>query len=344
MKKNLLVTLADENYVEYAKQLFSSVYWNAGWRGDYMLLAYNIPEKKLKWFRDKGILIKKCNLSSKQKEGKWPPVILNKFCLFKTEFKKWGNIVFLDVDIIVRASLDDLAIIKGLAAPKGHDKLITMCHSPLYLKISGRDAKRLNELKKKYNLDGESLNAGVLAFSTDIIKRETFDDLKKLTERYIELSNSIDELPMSILFYGKWKKLPVVYNLCPGRLRQECSIRPGDIKGIILHFILDSDPWNKKSFFHKEWKCNLEKAESIDLKKSRKPAKTWTKEEIISYSMHIKKRKKIFFYKAIALKAVLFADRRIGFIGLLLKRFSPRARYLLNKIKEKWNLKFVPFS
>ena len=60
MKKDLLVTLADSNYVDQAKQLFSSVYWNAGWRGDYMLLAYNIAERDLKWFRDKGILVKEC--------------------------------------------------------------------------------------------------------------------------------------------------------------------------------------------------------------------------------------------------------------------------------------------
>ena len=47
MKKNLLVTLADENYIDRAKQLFSSVYFNAGWKGDYMLLAHEIPEEKL---------------------------------------------------------------------------------------------------------------------------------------------------------------------------------------------------------------------------------------------------------------------------------------------------------
>ena len=52
-KKNLLVTLAGKNYIKQAKQLFSSVYWNAGWKGDYMLLSYKIPEKELKWFKKK---------------------------------------------------------------------------------------------------------------------------------------------------------------------------------------------------------------------------------------------------------------------------------------------------
>ena len=52
-KKNLLVTLTEKNYIPQAKQLFSSVYWNAGWKGDYMLLAHGIPEKELKWLEKK---------------------------------------------------------------------------------------------------------------------------------------------------------------------------------------------------------------------------------------------------------------------------------------------------
>jgi hypothetical protein len=38
--KKLLVTLADEKYIDQAKQLFSSAYWNGGWDGDFMLLSY----------------------------------------------------------------------------------------------------------------------------------------------------------------------------------------------------------------------------------------------------------------------------------------------------------------
>jgi len=51
--KNLLVTLATKDYVFLAKQLFSSAYFNAEWKGNYMLLAYRIPERNLKWFRKK---------------------------------------------------------------------------------------------------------------------------------------------------------------------------------------------------------------------------------------------------------------------------------------------------
>ena len=84
MKTDLLVTLADGNYIDQAKQLFSSVYWNAGWQGDYMLLAQDIPDEKLKWFEDKGILITPCeSLSENETVGRgYPSTVLSKFRLF----------------------------------------------------------------------------------------------------------------------------------------------------------------------------------------------------------------------------------------------------------------------
>src|SRR3989344_202987 len=118
MKHNtsVLVTLADEGFVDQAKQLFSGVYWNAGWRGDYLLLAHGIPERKLQWFRDKGILIRKCRPLYKKRIG-WAPVNhTSKFYLFTPYFKKWKQVVFLDADIIVRASLDELTKVRGFHA------------------------------------------------------------------------------------------------------------------------------------------------------------------------------------------------------------------------------------
>ena len=60
MKNNLVVTLANKRYIEQAKQVFSSLYFNAAWRGDYMLLAYQVPQKDLTWFLKRGIIVKKC--------------------------------------------------------------------------------------------------------------------------------------------------------------------------------------------------------------------------------------------------------------------------------------------
>ncbi|MDP8200613.1 MAG: hypothetical protein P9M11_00560 [Candidatus Tenebribacter burtonii] len=87
MKKNLLVTLTDANYIEQAKQLFSSVYWNSGWKGNYMLLAHDVPDEKLIWFSEKEIIVERCSAFSDIKFRRLTAAI-SKLLLFKSKFKE----------------------------------------------------------------------------------------------------------------------------------------------------------------------------------------------------------------------------------------------------------------
>src|SRR5262245_46673368 len=116
MAKSVLVTLADENYIDQAKQLFSSVYCNAGWKGDYLLLAHNIPTQKLAWFTNKGILVKETGPIEKRSQGNFPAVVSAKYHLFEPEFKKWDQVVYIDADCIVRETLNELIVVKHFAA------------------------------------------------------------------------------------------------------------------------------------------------------------------------------------------------------------------------------------
>ena len=182
MKKDLLVTLADGNYIEQAKQLFSSVYWNAGWQGDYMLLAYDIPEKDLKWFSDKGFLVKECAAildKSNNYIGHAPLMTLSKFYLFTPEFKKWKNVVYLDGDIIVRGSLDALIQVKGFAAAR----ILNICRTVLQGQFHDRNESNENlfkELENKCDLSRPAFNSGVMAYSTDIILEDDFQNIKNI--------------------------------------------------------------------------------------------------------------------------------------------------------------------
>src|SRR4030042_1332639 len=271
-KDNLLVTLADKNYIEQAKQLFSSVYWNAGWKGDYMLLSHEIPEKELKWFRDKGILIRKCKPLSDKGWGSWPPTLLDKLYLFTSEFKKWGHVIYLDADIIVKASLEELTKTKGISAISHFETIMNNLRD---MKISSeKDTKRMINLlkEKQYNLNTPFFNGGVIVFDTNIIKENIFEDL-------FNLINFIDseERMLNVYFYKRWKKLPLVYNVHVNILIS-CNLPAKRIKGIILHFASEyskDKPWNLKNPFYNEWKTNLDKAELIDLKKI-KPAKKYS--------------------------------------------------------------------
>ena len=339
-KKNLIVTLADKNYVEQAKQLFSSIYWNAGWKGDYMLLAQNIPEKELKWFKDKGIIITKVSpvkISNWKYEGEeYPITIFSKFYLFTPEFKKWKNVVFLDTDIIVRASLDELTKIKGFAAVKRFQEPLSKRFDFIKPNPPNKDiVKAYLEVKRDYNLKKAKFNSGVLVFSADIIKENTFFKLDKLLLKYKNFVFG-DEPILNLFFCKKWINLPPAYNVYPYFLMRHYKIIPNKIKGVILHFAsptIEGKPWNIKNPFYKEWKNNLKKAEFINLKKPQNPIKKWSKQEIKHYSQYLFKERVKSLPLAIIYKIYLYVDRIIGLIGIFIKSISPKVYVMLKKYK-----------
>lgn len=319
-KKNLIVTLADKNYIKQAKQLFSSVYWNAGWKGDYMLLSYEIPEEELKWFLDKEILVKRCapvSFTSHLKNTRHPELVFSKFYLFLSEFKKWKNIVYLDADIIVRGSLDELTKVKGFAAPNATS--INLKKEFVHSK-----KKTYKKLIKDYPLTGSAFNSGIFAFNTNLIKEDTFPRLKELVKLYGELNIHSEEPTLNLLFYKKWEKLPWVYNLYPGYLLHACGIQHEKIKGIIIHFVACSKPWEKTSFFYDEWQDNLRKAESINLN-SRPPAKKkWTEKEIKLNALYLNLKFAIYYIPR-------HIDRLLGRAGTFLKKHNPNIYFKLKR-------------
>jgi lipopolysaccharide biosynthesis glycosyltransferase len=325
MKKNLLVTLADKNYIQHAKQLFSSVYWNAGWNGDYMLLAHEIPEEELVWFTSKGILVKRCRPLYDKHIGKenYPPVVFNIFYLFTPEFRKWKNIVFLDGDIIVRASLNALTKIKGLASPNVvGDKL-------KYFFYDDVDVEQFSMLEKNYNLNLPAFNCAVMAFSTDIIRDHMMEELMLIYQKYCKISSGTDPT-LNQFFYKKWKKLPVIYDITPEKIQKHTRIPASKLKGIIIH-LRDNELSDKTGAFYKEWETNLKKAELIDIHKVQNGNK-WHAVKIILYSFYIR-----LFYKKFMIqneiKPFIFHKLRflMGKIGILIKRFNPALYYRLKK-------------
>jgi len=335
-KKNLLVTLADKKFLPQAKQLFSSVYWNAGWDGDYMLLGAEIPEEELWWFYDKKILVKKCKTLYDKNIGadKFPPLVLDLFYLFTPEFRKWKNIVFLDADIIVRASLESLTKVKGFASPNilGDKLFLFFCKDA--------DIQQYKMLEANYDLNVTPFNSGVIAFSTDIIKDDTFDQLMNLFYTYENINSGNDPI-LNLLFYKKWKKLPIVYDITPKTISKYTGLNADKLQGIIMH-LKDDELSDEKYAFYKEWKLNLEKAENIDLKKTPK-AKKWSAFRITYYSGVIKTRYFLYLFKIstfpkirIKLKSgilyiIYLPDRCAGKAGSLLKKHYPA---LYKKLKK----------
>ena len=285
MKKNLLVTLANKNYVKQAKALFSSAYFNAGWKGDYMLLSHEIPEKELKWFRKKGILVKKCKPLAKGYYCKMHPCLLDKFYLLTPEFKKWKTVIYLDGDIIVRGSLDELTKVPGFSGVRDIFKL------PISVNFHKNPAEKLLSLKKECNLKKAGFNSGVIAFDTCIINKKLRKNIFAKIKKYLEIANG-DQPLLNIIFNKETSFLPSVFNVyIPNYSKVYLNIAKRR-EAIVLHFCSGDKPWLKNSPFYKEWKSNLDKSNLFDLSKALTAKKIFNKKDARNFEGYLKSIKR----------------------------------------------------
>jgi len=330
-KRNLLVTLADKNFVDQVKQLFSSVYWNAAWEGDYMLLAHEIPDEELEWFRRKNILIKKCTPFYTKSLGKneHPPVVLDKFYLFTPEFKKWDKIIYLDSDIIVRGTINKMINVANFSGVL----------STLTLKNQFDCKSVLNcELKNKYKFNKKTFCTGIFSFSTDIINDHTFSDIITLFERYKDIVLFAEEGILNLFFHNKWVRLPIIYGLDVSFLTA-INIKYEQTNALVLHFVRienyeNAKPWHPDNAFNSEWLNNLKRADAIDLNIKQKPNK-WSSSKCLYYTVvnnffffYIKHFKFIYQFRQIL-------NRLMGKAGVILKKNNPNLYLKLKKIFNK---------
>lgn len=325
MKKNLLVTLSDKNFINQAKQLFSSVYWNAGWKGDYMLLSQNVPEKDLIWFRERGILVKKCKLIYSKKEWRLHPLVFNKLYLFTTYFKRWKRVLFLDADIMVNASLNKLLKKKGFNAVKDLPNPRIYGH---FRKKNSKNKKYFDKIEKKYDLNSPAFNVGVMSFETDIIERNTFSELKDLLKKYHQILLLPEQAILNIYFSENWNRLPFVYNSFTYFFLKN-NPNPLKIKAIILHSVYKYKFWIQSSPFFEKWSLSLKKADFINFNIPQK-AKIWKPFSVYLFS---------FIYE-LTYYFYLFKDKKrnklkqnvkknIGKGGLYLRKYFPRTYFYL---------------
>ncbi|MGA2666612.1 MAG: glycosyltransferase [Patescibacteria group bacterium] len=272
-KKALFVTLADKNYLEYAKQVFAGAYFNAGWQGDYMLLAHDCTQKDTQWFQKKKILVKHYKPIYQNQIADTPPVIISKLYLFTPEFKKWSHIIYYDVDIIIRTSLERLLGVKGFASVE--DVYFSRLESEIVQKgkiisrgISIAEFKKLKlNLKHKYDFNDHNFGAGMFVLNTNLIKNETFYEIKKIIDDYHKIAANADEFALNMYFYKNWRHLSPIYDVYVNTNgKNQWNLPLGNIEGMVMHIIGPVKPWNKKCVFYKEWEEMYGKSDQIDLK------------------------------------------------------------------------------
>jgi lipopolysaccharide biosynthesis glycosyltransferase len=261
MSKNVLVALADNKFLNQAKQLFSTVFWNSGWSGDYLLLAYETEDSDLGWFFEKGIKVKHCAPLDCGSNKIGDKITACKCYLFTEYFRQWDNIVYLDVDIVTRGSLQGLADLPGFSAcfslgQSLKDNFINMEKMPKNLS---------DEIFSNFDLNVKAFNSGVMAFPSSIIHKNMFADILEIFKKYVLFGLfGGDQLPFNIYFYKKWNELPLAYNQITPLDNHAYNIKK--LQGIIIHCVsFGNGPWNEHSLLYKEWKNNFGKADFIDL-------------------------------------------------------------------------------
>ncbi len=277
-RKKAIVTFADRKYIEQAKQVYTSIATHAGWDGDYILLTPGIPAYAATWFEKRGVIVKQCyefmTTEEKEKtdtEARLDPVAFMKCCLFSPWFTQWKHIIYVDADTIVNGPLDELARVKGLYAVR--DYVVDYATPLRYQFMSRRNKtehqkhKLIAELEQRMDFDQPAFNSGVMAFSTDIIRPDTFATLIALARKYLEVALYHDQGILNIYFYDQWKELPIPYNFNPHAISEYTDLtqeKIDKINVIIYHFPTPMDkPWNPGHPYYQLWTDHYNNRESL---------------------------------------------------------------------------------
>ncbi len=266
MNETVVVTLADEKHLRYAKQLFASVWLNSGLKADYLLLACNVPESKTKWFIKRGIRVKQC-LPLVNHVDKKSLAYSCKVYLFHNFIKKWKRVIYLDTDILISSSLEDFYDCKGFCACAELDEQTIGDQ----LKNSFNQTGVVNTISKKIglkiDLKTKAFNVGVIVFETSIINKSTFRKVAEIQKIGFKEFKYLEQAAFNFYFYKKWTKLPRIYNLQPLHYMDKYKFKKENIVAPVLHFAgytPNNKPWNANNPYYSEWKYNLRESETID--------------------------------------------------------------------------------
>lgn len=324
MKKSILLTVANENYLEYAKQLYSGAYFKGKWRGKVGLITDSNNKKKLEWFLKRGIKIfnHKLHKDLKKKDSIYSNTTLFlKFEIFNPKYKIYDQIIFIDCDVIIKKDITGLL---HLSEPIHACEDYFMCKHRgskprLRYQFNDENESLIKELKKEHNLKRTSINTGVLVINPKKINL-SYDKIISAAIKYKEIAHYRDQSILN-LFIKKWTHLSIPYNFVTDVFPDKFEKK----ESIIIHTIV-INPWEEKSRYYKNWITSYRKADQIDFNTNtnKKPG-TYLKSSF-SLTLYLELHK---FENH--LRYEIF-HKFLGKIGPKIKELSPRAYNFLKKI------------
>jgi len=219
--KKVLVTLANKDYTNHAKSLFTNVREEGEWDGDLVLM---VPEED-KEFVDVDLF----NYNDVQifflpnlEKGKYPldlnttldvkfhPINCYKIHLFGNDyFKQWDWIFYTDLDVWYFNKIDfDLDNKRKdiLYANTCNDKQLQLQFvwlKDMIEQLNISDKKKLKELKDYPGYYEPAIQGCFLLLNKQFIRNDIFKKYKEVHDKYYKLAVWSQGL-WSLLFYGKW--------------------------------------------------------------------------------------------------------------------------------------------
>lgn len=262
--KKALALLADSNYLPHTRQVFYSAVCQGNWSYDRLLLAYELNENTdLSWFQKHHIQVIHIDRYTLPIKGLPPErtVYYGKLYLFHPRFSRYEQIIYLDVDMIVRKDLTGLLRYQRFAAC--HDlfrKPLIHQFTPLGIPRETTPARKLIPKKWQKKI---SFNTGMMVIPTAKNTDRLMQQLLEKAARFAKYSQYYEQGVINLQFIHKRKPIPYVYNdfySSEPFNRRGLFRRSGDHDAVILHIIHPHKPWNPQSPHHKEWLTNIRKA------------------------------------------------------------------------------------
>lgn len=233
----ILVQVADKNYLNHSKSLFMNASIAGKWDGDFCLIANNIDDQDLKEIKKAGIHVVHKNIINPY---------YAKFYLFEEYFKNWDTVLYLDCDIMI---LDD---INKIQIPKSAE--LIMEEEPFFIHqyfCQNWDASvadiELNKLRLNHNIDQTGFNSGVMYFNTDIINKNTLNELLSLKESLQHINNHTNpnggDQPILNLHF--------LQNITPAANKEISYWRKASDDTVIMHFCRWDSPWTNNNHSNK---------------------------------------------------------------------------------------------
>jgi len=219
--KKVLVTVVNNDWAYYARQMFMSAILKGKWDGDFVLILTEESELESFYIFDRLVQVYRPPELSKN-----PPPHFYKMYLFDEFFSKWDWIMFSDTDVLFLGEIDKklfdrdkkllYANTDGLSFMQhfgGKDDYIYNFNNREGYKKSLTDEQKLakNEVYEKYG-DGKAFQSCFMIFNKHFITQNYFNKLIECYTRYyieLELAKNSwwDQTIFNLIFFGKWNEL-----------------------------------------------------------------------------------------------------------------------------------------